>query len=129
MGWLGPAVQPARVDEDLPGPRGERESQQGDEPVVIRYLAKDSMGGAGGDGFIGADPEAGGAEEGEHEAHGLEVEAGEEVAADVVGEAGGHATRGAGDASRVKEVTRLEVKEGKAGVGAGTSGVGGEVGG
>lgn len=124
-----PTVQAAQVDEDFPSPGGECESQQGDEPVIIRYLSKDTMGGAGGEEFVRAEPEADGAAEGQDEAHGLEIEGREEVAADEVGEAGGHAAGGAGDAGGVEEIAGFEVEEGQAGVGADAGGIGGEVGG
>src|SRR5688572_25940952 len=100
-----PPVRPAQVDEDLPPPRGDADRYGNDHIVTGRQEAHQTVDGFARRGDVDPRPERARRGRREQRSHRLDVQAGENVAADEPGEARRHPAAGAREAARAEELT------------------------
>src|SRR5688572_22691864 len=106
--FSSPPIDPLQMQEHLPPPCRDEESEDEGNRVDARELADQPVERAGGQAGVQAGPEDRAARQGEDETAGLDVEAGEPIAAGEEAERGRHAARRAGEVGRAKELAALK---------------------
>lgn len=98
------------MDPDFPGPGEHQQRQERDEIVSRGDEIQQAMGRTRGNGHVEGGPKGHGGDEREDGSHGLDPEAGENLAAHEVGKTGGHSAGRAGNSSASLELTFLETE-------------------